>query len=765
DGLCLVDDLEDMLRLLSQGGHDCAVAAQLPALYRMEQLGIDNLEVAGPPLLSSASCFAVREGRLSLLSRLNEGLAVLGRNGRLAAIQGKWLRADVRPRGPSLRILLWGAAAVLAASLAGFSWTMILRVRVRERTRSLEASEQRYRALFEGNHAMILLVVPETGAILDANARALSFYGWPRDRLLGMSVFDLNVLPRPEVEARMREARAAKRRHFLFQHRLASGEMRDVEVYSGPIDLGHRVVLYSMILDVTERVRAERELGLARRQVEELARFPNENPNPVMRFDLEGRRLYSNLAARRLFPDWDSAADDPTVRELTARLAEAVREGGLRQVELPVGEAFYLFNLAPLVESGYVNLYGTDITARLRAEEALRWAKDKAEEASRSKSEFLANMSHEIRTPLNGILGMLQLLLSTRMEAEQQEYVQAAIQSSKRLNGLLTDILDLSRVEAGKMPVRATPFDLAVAVHQVTELFGPVARQGGVALEADLAPDLPAWVCGDAARLQQVLSNLVGNALKFTDRGGVTIRVRSLPAGDPERRRVFFGVEDTGLGIPEDKLDTLFESFTQVDGSLTRNHQGAGLGLAICRQLVGLMGGEIHAESAPGAGSTFAFSVLFGRAEAPAGARSGARSGMEPGETAGAEAGPARFDILVAEDAPVNRLAITRLLEKAGHRVTAVENGEEALEALRRRRYDVVFMDVQMPRMDGPAAVRAIRAGAAGDDRRAVRVVALTAHAMSGDRERLLEAGMDDYLAKPVELAELAAVLRRASRG
>jgi PAS domain S-box-containing protein len=398
-----------------------------------------------------------------------------------------------------------------------------------------------------------------------------------------------------------------------------------------------------------------------------------------------------------------------------------------------------------------------DITERKRDQDALREAKEQAEAFSRSKTEFLTNMSHEIRTPLNGIMGMLQLMQSTGLSAEQAEYTGAALQSTRRLMNLLTDILDLSRVEAGKLVVREAPFDLVEVCEQVCDLFKVTSAQSGVALACELGRDVPRRVVGDAVRLQQVLTNLLGNAFKFTTEGTIAVAAHRLPDTPLGDYRILFTVADTGEGIPDHKVGTLFEAFTQVSEGYTRRHQGAGLGLSICRNLVTLMGGAMAIESEEGTGSTLYVSLPFG--VGPEAERSEGRAKPRTG------AGPAPLSILLAEDERVNSMVMKRILEKAGHTVVAVENGGQALETLRNGVFDVVLMDIQMPVMDGVEAARAIRDGRAGKDRAAIPIVAVTAYAMVGDREKFLKAGMDGYVVKPIEVKKLEQVLAEVCPG
>ncbi len=465
----------------------------------------------------------------------------------------------------------------------------------------------------------------------------------------------------------------------------------------------------------------------------------------------------------------------PWLDELNAALAGR-RLHYERDFHGPAGVEHFLVDLVPdMAPGGQVSgfyLTAMNITDRKNSEQ-------RAEAASRAKSEFVANMSHEIRTPMNAVLGVAYLLENTPLSREQKEYVHMIRSSGQVLLGILNDVLDFSKIEAGRMELAPQPFLLREVLDSLSNVMTLPATTRGISLAIDAGDDVPAVLVGDAMRLQQILLNLVGNAVKFTERGGVSVRVALHEEEADGGLRLRFAVRDTGIGMDLEQQSRLFSAFNQADASTTRRFGGTGLGLAICRRLAELMGGDISVRSTPGAGSEFVATLPFGVAgadapvEHPALQTVAAQGWMMP-ETPALQEAPAvtapeqqdaprlqGLRLLLVEDHPLNQLVARGMLEHAGASVAVAENGQLAVDLLRDHAadYDIVLMDVQMPVMDGYEATRHIRQTLGLK----LPVLAMTAGVMQSEKDQCIDAGMDDFIAKPVDVEQMLDTISRHS--
>ncbi|MGH2849712.1 MAG: ATP-binding protein [Solirubrobacteraceae bacterium] len=454
-----------------------------------------------------------------------------------------------------------------------------------------------------------------------------------------------------------------------------------------------------------------------------------------------------------------------TVRELLGDLWVYVVDAALSVVALVVAVQIHhgaLAALAPVPLLALVGVFARERRQRLESlitlNTAYRQARDEAIEGSNMKSAFLRNVSHEVRTPMNGVMGMNELLLSTSLTDEQREYALQVERSSEHMLAVINDLLDISKIETGRIELEAGDFDLREAIDTTCAVVRVEAEAKELTLSVEVSPGVPAVVRGDVARIRQVLMNLLGNAVKFTPAGSVTVRVSAAAPAAGDRIRV--EISDTGIGIDPATLESMFQPFTQADVSLTRAYGGNGLGLAIAKELIELMGGTMGVETELGQGSTFWFEVPLPsvHVEAP---EPEAHERLAPLSARGPS--PAAPLVLIVEDSPVNRLVAQRVVERCGFRSHVVNDGREALDALAAQNYAAVLMDCQMPEIDGYAATRELRRREQG--KRHTPVIAMTAHAMSADRDRCIEAGMDDYITKPVRSQKLAAMLERWARG
>jgi PAS domain S-box-containing protein len=741
---------------------------------------------------------------VSLLPSVRVGIALVV--GLLLAAAGAEVAAQ--PRVVQLALLL----GVLAALATGVRTARDYR----RAMQALQAGKEHLRAFFETSAVGMAEIDAATGRFVRANAAFCRMLGYTLDEITRLTAPD-TFAPEDRAQASDRLDRLRRGAQTSYQaerqYRRKDGSVIWALVYAVVIrdPAGAVSRVGGVFVDLTDRKRADEEIAALnatleqrvavrtgeladairrmaaeveeRRRVEERLRASEERFELAVRGSEDGIWDWDlRTGAVYYSPRWKAMlgyADD----EVDHRIEEWRRL--VHPADLPAAEAAltayftrqdphyglevrmrhsdgswrWIFTRGAALWDEAGNPYRmagshTDVTARKAAEEELRQARAAAEAASRAKSDFLASMSHEIRTPMNGILGMADLALDTDLTAKQQDYLRTVKESGESLLRIINDILDVSKVEAGKLELDHAAFRLREAVGGVVRSLAVRAAQKGLDLAGRVAPDVPDGLVGDRGRLCQVLVNLVGNAVKFTDRGEVAVAVRRVedePPVDPTAILLHFTVSDTGIGIPADRQRVVFEAFAQADGSITRRYGGTGLGLTISSGLVGLMGGRLWVESEVGRGSQFHFTAAF----APGPAEDATdtppvRSGLPPAARA--------LRVLVAEDQEVNQRLFARMLEVRGHEAVTASTGQEALDRLAAGSFDAVLMDVQMPEMDGLTATALLREREAGTGRH-VPVIALTAYAMTEDRDRCLAAGCDEYLSKPVRKEDLYRVL------
>ena len=646
-----------------------------------------------------------------------------------------------------------------------------LEERVRERTGEVKESVEALRTVFDASHDGIF-IHDVSGRILDCNARMLKMYGLSADDIQDLSIAR-DISSRNNAVYRLsaiwRSVINGEPQYFEWKARRPhDGSEFDVEVYLNRIVFHGEEAILANVRDITVRKESENRIR------QSLSKFEAILENSLMGIAMSRGRKFATINRRgaeifgytpgelighSLSLLLDSHAQ---VEKFVKVSRKALTESGEFNTEQAFrdrdGNVVWCRMYAKAVdpeslEKGVIWAWD-DVTEQRRSQEELMRAREDAEAANRAKSEFLAAMSHEIRTPMNAIVGMTDITLQTNLSDDQRDYLKTVMDSAQHLLAIINDILDLSKIEARKLTLDRVDFDLPFHVRTTVKGLEVQARQKGLSLSLEVAEDVPACVKGDPLSLRQVLVNLVGNAIKFTHKGGVTVCVRPAgpdePAGD-DVLGIHFEVEDTGIGIPEEFLDTIFQSFSQT----TRAFGGTGLGLAICKRLIGLMGGDIRVESKVGSGSVFAFTVWF-----EPGVYCPVQARHQP-DMPDAPVKPIR--LLVAEDNDVNVMVTTLRLEEMGYDYTVARTGLEVLDLLKRDPFDLILMDIEMPVLDGISATKAIRSSTPGgpipDPN--IPIVGVTAHALKEFRDRSLDAGMDDYVSKPVNFQELARIITR----
>lgn len=601
-----------------------------------------------------------------------------------------------------------------------------------------------------------IFVTDRAGRILSLNPMAQQLIGRMRD-VMGVPFHDLFGCVLPELNGQnlcpLEQMIKTGEVAMLISHFWTPEEGPESELSTSfwpRMRGGERIGAIIVTRDLTAAIEAQRD-------VQRVAHLAEDAPNPIIEFNASGAMLFANTATVTLMTQCgglrggiDALVPGNLADILSSCLKTREPTGA---IEHAVCDRILAWSFFPLGELDQVRAYGIDITADV----ALRRAKEAAEESARAKGIFLATMSHELRTPMNGVLGCTQLLQDTSLTDVQHQLIATMHRSAESLLVLVNDILDFSKIEAGKMTLEAADVHLHSLIDDVLILVSELVKKKGLSVTVQVAPDVPASLRGDPVRLRQILFNLVGNAIKFTETGRVVVSVALQPPPPhlPDSMCLIWNITDTGIGMTEEQQAGLFQAYSQADASTARKFGGTGLGLMICRQLVELMGGEIAVESWAGKGTTFRYTTLV----LPAIQREQVELVVtEIGKPESRAGVPKR--ILVADDNEINQVVACKFLQKLGFEVEIARNGREAVEAVSRTPYDAILMDCEMPEMDGYDATRTIRRRETGQDRR-IPVIALTGHASADDERVCLDAGMDAVLTKPVTLPALRGTLDR----
>ncbi len=788
--------------------------------------------------------------------------------------------------------------------------------------KNIDNEKESYKELFFNHHAPMLLIDPDTADIKDANPAACFYYGYAHEDMKKMKISDINIFSEEQIFHEMAQAKAENRKYFLFRHRLANGDIRDVEVWSGPVSFHGKKLLYSIIHDITERKEVEKSYrtlaenlpGIVYRlylkeksqmeffnnmvetmtgyKADELKKgeicsidpliLPEDRPAIYQRvrdsitekksFEIEyrirnkkgeirhfmerGRPIYgpdgkpshidgvildqtdrknaeeslkeSEHRLRRAvldapFPimihaedgdviliskrwteltgyrhedipkitDWVYKAYGKKIEPSKAVIAKLygiesrVNEGEFEVNTLPGEKRIWDFSSSPLgkLPDGrrVIISIAVDVTDRKKTEKALHHAREAAESASQAKSRFLSAMSHEIRTPLNVIIGMAEAFSETALTREQHSFLSILKSSGDDLLTIINDILDISKIEAGRIELEKAVFNPTDLVKETCNSLMERARKKGLELISCIHSNTSLSLIGDPHRLRQILMNLIGNAIKFTEHGKVIIEVRSQDSEAVSLQHaniiLFFSITDTGIGIPEDKLSDIFENFTQADSSVTRKYGGTGLGLAISRQLVRMMGGDIQVSSTPGKGSCFSFSLGFEKSSEVSGVftpekglkKLNSKTSEDFGELSRTVSETSEVfkqnshgqTLLLVEDSKYNRLVVKTYLKNLPVVIDVADNGLAAVEKFINGKYDLILMDIQMPVMDGLTATCKIREWEKKENLMSIPIIAMSAYALEEDINKSIAAGCNEHLSKPVSKKDFLAVIAK----
>jgi len=642
---------------------------------------------------------------------------------------------------------------------------------ISERTRAYELlrlSEEKFSIAFKSSPDAFSLTRFRDGVFLDINESFTEQLGYRPEDVIGTSSLDLNIWVNPADRDLMVQQIRDKGsvRNMEAQFRRKGGQIQTGLMSTSLIVINGEECLLNFVRDITERKRAEEQLRLSEEKFASAFKASPDSVNLNRLTDgtyLEINEGFCTITGYREDEVLGKSSLDLNIwvfPEDRQRLVQELKQHGVvknleTQFRCKDGSIITGQMSACIImvngEQCLLNIT-RDVTERKLYVEELKQARRAADTANRAKSEFLANMSHEIRTPMNGIIGMAQLLQFTDLNPEQQEYLQCLESSTKNLLSLLNDILDLSKIESGKIELENTSFSLRQSIQDVITTQISLIHQKQLRLITDLPAEIPELLLGDPLRIKQILLNLLGNAIKFTETGSITLAVRVIEY-QGSSLKLQLSLRDTGIGMTPEALERIFAPFEQADNSTTRKYGGTGLGLTICRRLAELMGGRIWAESVAGQGSCFFVEMPFERPDYQQTQR------PEP-VTPTCSSGARSLKLLLAEDNELNATTLIAMLQKLGHRVDLACNGQQALDSLLKGSYDCILMDISMPVLGGDEVTRIIREAELQTGQH-MPIIALTAHALRGDREQFLSSGFDGYVAKPVDIQQLAAELEQ----
>ncbi|MFO7978489.1 MAG: transporter substrate-binding domain-containing protein [Bacteroidales bacterium] len=745
------------LSMLNEGNHDAALIGTFQGMHLKEKYNLKNIELRDRAIEPQRYAMAVSRENDQLLALLNHGLYQLKANGKYDEIYEKWFSIYEKNYFFTKNKNWLISAGILLLLLMGS--ITLLRFRVYYTKGNLRESEARYRSIFQNKHTIMMLIDPQTGDILDANPAAEAFYGWPHHQLVSMNINQISTLDPELIQQEIQRASQERDNLDESRHRLANGEIRQVEVHSGIIILKKKKLLFSIIHDVTQKVKALQQI----RDFQNLLQFIIMHaPNGIAVLDNSLRYIYvsdrylkdygvSQLeilgrtpfeAHAHLPGKWEDIYRRVLAGEVIKEEEDQIipTDGPAESIRWECHPWYHPDN----TPAGIIH-YSEVITERKKSEE-LRYNLEVARKTTQIKQTLLANISHEMRTPLNGIIGLGNHLAKTTLTPEQNNHLSIILDSSQTLLQLINQVLNLSKIESEQLPLPVEEVSTREVVRKLTNAFAFLFQEKGLDYSIEVSEDFPRSFIYNESKIMQVLTNLVGNALKFTHLGGVRV-VFERSAAEQALQQLMISVVDTGTGISPEHHENVFLEFVQVQDNSKTHQPGTGLGLPISRKIVESLGGKMGLISQPTKGSTFWFTInpIQARANEP------------EQEIVAHDKKPLALSVLLVEDKKVNQLVAELTLKEMGCETDIAENGLIAIEKIQQNQYDVILMDIQMPVMDGVTAMKKLKAMNIS----LPPIIGLSAQAMEGDAERYIAMGMDDYITKPINSELLYQKLQR----